>query len=54
MLIAIAFNRMIGKPYPQKSQLNTRSQDPTPTQKATIQPKDIQDVLDEQISAFGY
>jgi CBS domain-containing membrane protein len=28
--------------------LNQRTQDPTPTQKATIQPQDIQDVLDAQ------
>ena len=48
MMIAIVFNRMIGKPYPQTPQLNQRTQDPTPTQKATIQPQDIQDVLDAQ------
>ena len=48
MVIAIVFNRMIGKPYPQTPQLNQRTQDPTPTQKATIQPQDIQDVLDAQ------
>ncbi len=47
-MIAIVFNRMIGKPYPQAPQLNQRTQDPTPTQKATIQPQDIQDVLDAQ------
>lgn len=48
MIIAIVFNRMIGKSYPQQAQLNTRSKDPTPTQKVTIQPQDIQDVLDQQ------
>ena len=48
LVIAIVFNRMIGKPYPQAPQLNQRTQDPTPTQKATIQPQDIQDVLDAQ------
>jgi CBS domain-containing membrane protein len=48
MVIAIVFNRMIGKSYPQQSQLNTRSKDPTPTQKVTIQPQDIQEVLDQQ------
>lgn len=48
LVIAIVFNRMIGKPYPQTPQLNQRTQDPTPTQKATIQPQDIQDVLDAQ------
>lgn len=49
MVIAIIFNRMIGKRYPQQqAQLNTRSKDPTPTQKVTIRPQDIQDVLDHQ------
>ena len=48
MVIAIVFNRMIGKRYPQQAQLNTRSKDPTPTQKVTIQPQDIQEVLDQQ------
>lgn len=48
LLIAIIFNRMLGKQYPQVAQLNTRSKDPTPTQKVTIQPQDIQDVLEQQ------
>ncbi len=48
LIIAIIFNRMLGKPYPQVAQINTRSKDPTPTQKVTIQPKDIQAVLDQQ------
>ncbi len=48
MVIAIVFNRMLGKSYPQQLQLNTRSKDPTPTQKVTIQPQDIQEVLDQQ------
>src|SRR5690606_16601147 len=48
MIIAIVFNRMIGNSYPQQEQLNTRSKDPPPTQKVTIQPQDIQDVLDQQ------
>lgn len=48
LVIAIIFNRMLGKQYPQVAQLNTRSKDPTPTQKVTIQPQDIQDVLEQQ------
>lgn len=48
MVIAIVFNRMIGKDYPQQAQLNIRSKDPTPTQKVTIQPQDIQEVLDQR------
>lgn len=46
--IAIVFNRGIGRHYPQTAQLNTRSKDPTPTQKVGIQPQDIQDVLAHQ------
>lgn len=46
--IAIIFNRLLGKPYPQVAQLNTRSKDPTPTQKVSIHPQDIQEVLEEQ------
>ena len=46
--IAIVFNRWIGKPYPTVYQLNTRTKDPTPTQKVSIQPQDIQDVLEQQ------
>ena len=48
MMIAIVFNRMLGKQYPQVAQINQRSKDPTPTQKVTIQPQDIQDTLDQQ------
>ncbi|ATO18826.1 hypothetical protein BS636_03675 [Acinetobacter sp. LoGeW2-3] len=48
MVVAIVFNRMLGKAYPQQLQINTRSKDPTPTQKVTIQPQDIQAVLDKQ------
>lgn len=48
LVVAIIFNRMLGKQYPQVAQVNTRSKDPTPTQKVTIQPQDIQDVLDHQ------
>lgn len=48
LVIAIVFNRLLGKQYPQIAQINTRSKDPTPTQKVTIQPQDIQDVLEHQ------
>lgn len=48
MVVAMVFNRMLGKAYPQQIQLNNRSKDPTPTQKVTIQPQDIQAVLDQQ------
>lgn len=48
LAIAIIFNRMLGKQYPQSAQLNVRSKDPTPTQKVTIQPQDIQEVLEHQ------
>ena len=48
LLIAIGFNRMLGRQYPQTAQLNLRSNDPTPTQKVTIQPQDIQNVLEHQ------
>ncbi|MCH4243211.1 HPP family protein [Acinetobacter gerneri] len=44
---AILFNRMLGKQYPQVAQINQRSKDPTPTQKVTIQPKDIHEVLEQ-------
>lgn len=47
-MMAIVFNRLMGRQYPQKLHLNVRSTDPTPTQKVTIQPQDIQDVLDHQ------
>ncbi|OTG96277.1 HPP family protein [Acinetobacter sp. ANC 3832] len=48
LIVAVIFNRLLGKQYPQTAQLNTRSKDPTPTQKVTIQPQDIQDVLEQQ------
>nr|WP_218954179.1 HPP family protein [Acinetobacter sp. YH01022] len=48
MFVAIIFNRLLGKQYPQVAQINQRSQDPTPTQKVTIQPQDIQATLDQQ------
>ncbi|QOW47421.1 MULTISPECIES: HPP family protein [Acinetobacter] len=48
LAVAIIFNRLLGKQYPQVAQVNTRSKDPTPTQKVTIQPQDIQEVLEQQ------
>lgn len=48
MLIAIIYNRLLGKQYPQKAQLNTRTAAPTPTQKVTIQPADIQNALEQR------
>lgn len=48
LVMAIFYNRAVGRHYPVGIQLNTRTQDPTPTQKASIQPQDIQEVLAEQ------
>lgn len=48
LVVAIIFNRALGKQYPQVAQVNTRSNDPTPTQKVSIQPQDIQEVLEHQ------
>ena len=48
LAFAILYNRLLGKPYPQGPQLNTRTKDLTPTQKVSIQPQDIQDVLEQQ------
>ena len=48
LVIAIIYNHILGKAYPQVAQVNTRSKDPTPTQKVSIQPKDIQEVLEQQ------
>lgn len=48
LVIAIIFNRLLGRQYPQTAQLNSRSTDPTPTQKVTIQPQDIHNVLEHQ------
>ncbi len=47
LVIAIVFNRLLGKQYPQVAHINLRSNDPTPTQKVTIQPQDIQEVLEQ-------
>ena len=48
LVIAIVFNRLLGKQYPTVAQVNTRSTDPTPTQKVTIQPEDIHQVLAQE------
>lgn len=48
LIIAIVFNRLCGKQYPQLAQMNQRTSDPTPTQKVTIQPSDIQEAFDQQ------
>lgn len=48
MFAAVIFNRLLGKQYPQQAQLNRRTAGPTPTQKVSIQPQDIQNVLDRQ------
>ena len=40
------FNRLIGRHYPVTAHLNERSKDPTPTQKVSIQPKDIEYALE--------
>ena len=37
LVIAIVFNRLLGKQYPTVAQVNTRSNDPTPTQKVIQQ-----------------
>ncbi|MBC69043.1 MULTISPECIES: HPP family protein [Acinetobacter] len=46
LLFAVFFNRLIGRHYPLTAHLNERSKDPTPTQKVSIQPKDIEYALD--------
>lgn len=47
LVVAIVFNRLCSRQYPQVAQINQRTKDPTPTQKVSIQPKDIQEVLDQ-------
>jgi CBS domain-containing membrane protein len=44
--LAVMFNRLIGRHYPITAHLNERSKDPTPTQKVTIQPEDIEYALE--------
>lgn len=45
LAFAVIFNRIIGRQYPQRAQVNQRSSAPTPTQKVTIQPEDIEYAL---------
>ncbi|MBK0064739.1 MULTISPECIES: HPP family protein [unclassified Acinetobacter] len=47
LAFALLFNRLIGRHYPYPKHVNERSSDPTPTQKVSIQPQDIQRALDE-------
>ena len=47
LLIAVFFNRLIGLHYPITAHVNERSKDPTPTQKVSIQPKDIEYALEQ-------
>ncbi len=46
LLFAVFFNRLIGRHYPITAHVNARSKDPTPTQKVSIQPKDIEYALE--------
>ncbi len=46
LLFAVLFNRLIGRNYPLSSHINERTKDPTPTQKVSIQPKDIEYALE--------
>ncbi|USA52300.1 HPP family protein [Acinetobacter sp. C32I] len=46
LLFAVFFNRLIGRHYPLTAHVNERSKDPTPTQKVSIQPKDIEYALE--------
>ena len=48
LLIAVFFNRLIGRHYPITAHVNERSKDPTPTQKVSIQPKDIEYALEQR------
>lgn len=47
LLFAVFFNRFIGRHYPMTAHVNARSKDPTPTQKVSIQPKDIEYALEQ-------
>ena len=49
LLFAVFFNRLIGRHYPLTAHLNERSKDPTPTQKVSIQPKDIEYSKDSMV-----
>ena len=46
LLVAVFFNRLLGRKYPMTAHVNERSKDPTPTQKVSIQPKDIEYALE--------
>ncbi len=46
LLFAVFFNRLMGRHYPLTAHVNERSKDPTPTQKVSIQPKDIEYALE--------
>lgn len=46
LVFAVFFNRLIGRHYPITAHVNERSKDPTPTQKVSIQPKDIEYALE--------
>ncbi|WP_414659628.1 HPP family protein [Acinetobacter courvalinii] len=46
LVFAVMFNRLIGRHYPLTAHVNERSKDPTPTQKVSIQPKDIEYALE--------
>ncbi len=49
LICAVLFNRMIRRDYPLlRTHLNPRSSDPTPMQKVTIQPQDIEYALEQQ------
>lgn len=48
LAFAVGFNHLMGRHYPYPKQINSRSKDPTPTQKVGIQPQDIQRALNEQ------
>ena len=47
LLFAVFFNHLIGRHYPITAHVNERSKDPTPTQKVSIQPKDIEYALEQ-------
>ncbi|WOE30560.1 MULTISPECIES: HPP family protein [unclassified Acinetobacter] len=46
--IAIIFNQIMGKRYPEQAKIATIPLKPTPMQKATILPQDIQQAFDQQ------
>ena len=48
LVFAVFFNRLVGRHYPMTAHVNERSKDPTPTQKVSIQPKDIEYALEHR------